>query len=84
MANKYWSVENTDAVLVSWSGWKAGEIISVKEGEQYKIYAQQGSTHKTRIWIITDDELNILDMIIIMLVLEQIFVLFHREEQNYL
>ena len=62
MANKYWSVENTDAVLVSWSGWKAGEIISVKEGEQYKIYAQQGSTHKTRIWIITDDELNILDM----------------------
>lgn len=62
MANKYWSVENTDAVLVSWSGWKASEIISVKEGEQYKIYAQQGPTHKTRIWIITDDELNILDM----------------------
>ena len=64
--NRYWNVENSVAVLteisLGFATRNGSGYINVKEGELYEITAAQGQTHKTRIWVITDDNFNILAM----------------------
>lgn len=60
----YWNIEGSTAVYTNIpdTGWYAGSAISVTSGDLYKVKACQGNTHKARIWVVTDDELNIVDM----------------------
>lgn len=59
---RYWNMETETAVLTSLSGsnWCAANSIPVIEGDVYRIKACQGNTHKTRIWIVTDDNYQII------------------------
>ena len=59
-SGKFWDVSGEEAELKDLSGWFASDVIPVTEGEVYTVYADQGSSHKTRIWTLCDDELNIL------------------------
>ena len=59
--NKFWNTEGSKAVLADIaSSWWASNEIPVAEGERFIVCGQQYNTHKTRIWITTDDELNII------------------------
>lgn len=60
----FWNVETNIAVytILSGSNWMASTVVPVHEGEVYTVSGTQGSTHKTRIWAVTDDSMNILDM----------------------
>lgn len=57
---KFWDISGETAELKDISQWYASAVIPVAEGEIYTVYADQGSSHKTRIWTLCDDELNIL------------------------
>lgn len=56
---KFWDVSEETAQLKSVDNWYASAVISVIEGEAYKVYADQGSSHKTRVWTLCDDNMNI-------------------------
>ena len=61
--NYFWNVETEYAVYTPLSSnWMASSVIPVSEGEIYTITGDQGSTHKTRIWAVTDDDMFILAM----------------------
>ena len=57
---KFWDISGETAELKDISQWYASAIIPVTEGEVYTVYADQGPSHKTRVWTLCDDELNIL------------------------
>lgn len=56
---KFWDISGEVAELKEISSWYASAVISVSEGEEYTVYADQGSSHKTRVWTLCDDDLNI-------------------------
>ena len=60
----FWSVETDVATLTAISSayWNASTIIQVESGEQWRVSAYQGPTHKARIWAVTDDNMTILSM----------------------
>lgn len=59
----YWNVETTTAVKTDIAGqFFSSDEIPVKAGEVYQVTAVQGNTDKTRIWVATDDSLNIVAM----------------------
>ena len=60
----YWNLENSVAVktVIAGTNWMAYNAIDVNEGDKYKVKACQGNTNKTRIWAITDENLNIITM----------------------
>lgn len=60
----YWNVETTTAVKtpLDQSNWRTFDPLDVTAGQMYKVKACQGNTEKTRIWIITDDDLTIISM----------------------
>lgn len=63
--NKLWLIDSgTKAIYTELEGgWFYGsDPISVTEGEVYRVTARQGSSHKIRIWVVTDDEYNIIAM----------------------
>lgn len=59
----YWNVETSVAVKTYIDGaFSASNPIAVTEGEVYILTARQGNTDKTRIWVVTDDDYNIIAM----------------------
>lgn len=56
---KFWDVSGETAELSSNEFWDASSVISVTEGDTYTIEAIQGNSHKTRVWTLCDDEMNI-------------------------
>ena len=61
--NYYWNVEETTAVKTSVAAdFYASNPISVTEGEKYTVTACQGNTDKARIWVVTDNQYNIVAM----------------------
>lgn len=56
---KFWDVSGETAELANNEYWDASSVISVTEGDTYTIKAIQGNSHKTRVWTLCDDELNI-------------------------
>ncbi len=62
--SSYWNMESSVAVrtTVSGSNWITYSPIAVEAGNKFRIKSCQGNTDKTRIWIITDDDLNIISM----------------------
>lgn len=61
--NAYWNVETSVAVKTSIEAqFQASDPIPVAEGDIFTLTARQGTTDKTRIWVITDDSYNIVAM----------------------
>lgn len=59
----YWNVETATAVKTETTGqFFASDEIPVNAGDVYQVTAVQGNTDKTRIWVATDDSLNIIAM----------------------
>ena len=59
----YWNVETNTAVFTTIEAvFLASAPISVKAGEKYELTARQGTTNKARIWVVTDDSYNIVEM----------------------
>ena len=61
----YWDITaevGGTAVKKSNSAWKASRVISVSEGETYKVIANQGITHKARVWALCDNNMKIVSM----------------------
>lgn len=61
----FWNVETGSAVLsqIPDTNWYAyTEPISVLPGEIYRVSGMQGASHKVRIWVITDENYNIISM----------------------
>lgn len=56
---KFWDVSGETAEIKDIDYWYASTVISVAEGEVYTVYADQGASHKTRVWTLCDDNLNI-------------------------
>lgn len=58
----FWDISGNTAVLTSLpSGyWRASDPIAVNEGDVFRVFGVQGSTHKVAIWAVTDDNLNII------------------------
>lgn len=59
-SGKFWDVSGSTAELKSHAEWSASKIIPVSEGEIYTIHANQGESHKTRIWTLCDDSLSVM------------------------
>ena len=58
---QYWNFETGTAVLTPYDAyWHTVEPIPVHEGEIYQVIGSQGGSHKVRIWIVTDDDLNVI------------------------
>lgn len=62
--NSYWDISNGEtAVYTTFTGvWRASNPIDVKPGETYSYTANQGASNKIRLWVVTDDEYNIISM----------------------
>ena len=59
----YWNIETGVAVKTEISGsFYASNPISVNQGDVYTLTSRQGNTQKTRIWVITDNDYNIVAM----------------------
>lgn len=58
--NSAYIYENGTVTIEEVSGWRRSPEISVNEGEIYRYYASQGKTHRIRVWVVTDDSLNVL------------------------
>ena len=59
----YWNVEAPKAIFTTIEAqFYASNPINVVEGETYIVTARQGTTDKARIWVVTDDEYNIISM----------------------
>ena len=57
---KFWDISGEVAELKDIESWYASAVIPVSEGEIYTVYADQGSSHKTRVWTLCDDNLFII------------------------
>lgn len=60
---KFWAFETGTAVLTDISGsmWTAvSQPIAVQPGEMYKVTGNQGASHKVRIWIVTNDDMEVI------------------------
>lgn len=63
--DKAWEIQTETPTLVDATGWAVKSpdgYIKVQEGETYRITACQGRTDNVRIWVVTDDNNNILAM----------------------
>ncbi len=62
LTQTFYNIETDVAVRASLlnSGWVTFDPYPVTAGEKYQVQACQGNTEKTRIWVVTDDNLNII------------------------
>lgn len=62
--NAYWNIEESTAVYTPFTtgNYYASDPITVSEDEIYEVTARQGSTNKARIWVLTDDNYEIIAM----------------------
>ena len=60
---QFWAFESGTAILTSYydSMWRAVSTpIAVQAGEKYRVVGNQGASHKVRIWIVTNDNMEVI------------------------
>ena len=57
----FWNCEGETAVYADNENYYASGEIAVAPGEIYTVYGRIGSTHKARVWLVTDNDLKIID-----------------------